>query len=107
MTRYLLVPCEHPDADASCCKALNTLRHAILQLVLNSSAAQQLQPPLYLLRHCSQPLIPPLQRCLCCKVPLLPPACSECCGTCKFRNMHRRRADVLRVTIPTLCQDPA
>ena len=96
VTRHLLVPCEHPDADASCCEALNALRHAILQLVLNSSAAQQLQPPLYLLRHRSQPLIPPMQRCLCCKVPLLPPACSECCGRCKCRNMNRRCADTTR-----------
>ena len=71
---HLLVPCEDPDPDASIGQALNGLWHALLQLVLNGSAAQQDELTLYQVPYCCQLLLPPTQGCLGLKIFLLPPA---------------------------------
>ncbi len=44
---HLLISRKHPDSDAGISQALDGLRHPRLQLVLNSSAAQQQQLTLY------------------------------------------------------------
>ena len=74
---YLLVACEHPDADACTGEALDALGHAGLQLVLDGRAAQQDEATLYVLRHCRQLGVTPLQRLLRFHPPLLPPACTH------------------------------
>ena len=86
--KYLLVACEDPDADARGRQTLDALRDAVLQLVLDGGAAQQLQPPLDLLSYCRQPLVPPLQRSLCSKVPLLPPACIQWRLSLSWQGTH-------------------
>ena len=69
----LLVSCEDPDPDASIGQALDGLRHSILQLVLNGSAAQQDEVPLYEVPNCCEFLFPPTQGSLGLKILLLPP----------------------------------
>lgn len=70
----LLVTSKDPDSDASIGQALNGLRDALLQLVLNGSAAQQQQVPLYEVPHSRHLVVTAHQCCLCLKILPLPPA---------------------------------
>ena len=78
MKLHLFVSCEHPDSDASIGQALDGLRHACLQLVLNGRAAQQQQVPLYQVPDCCKLLLTPCQGCLGLEVLLLPPVVNAC-----------------------------
>ena len=73
---HLLVPCEDPNSDASIGQALNSLWDALLQLVLNGSAAQQNELTLYAFsnRWLWAFVVAPTQSVLGLKVLLLPPA---------------------------------
>lgn len=80
--RHLFVSREHPDSDASIGQALDGLRHAGLQLVLDGSAAQQQQVALYQVPDCCKLLLSPCQGCLGLEVLLLPPVAGAC--SCTF-----------------------
>ena len=75
---HLFVSCEHPDSDTSIGQALDGLWHACLQLVLNGSAAQQQQVPLYQVPDCCKLLLTPCQGGLGLEVLLLPPVVCAC-----------------------------